>query len=87
MEDIFKRWIETGNLTQDDIIPVLMEYAKLYEKGTCSQEQLMIFMQTIPMDWNYTLTRALTLIGKKLRYSWIEVYDNKGLLIKRFWNE
>ena len=32
-DEIFKRWVDKNELTQEDIIPILMEYVQTFDKG------------------------------------------------------
>lgn len=86
--DIFKRWIETNELTQDDLIPIFLEYDKEFNNGEVTADQVAVMLQHpfVQMNIVPAVDNMMHLLGKKEEFQWIEVYSPQGQLIKRFWN-
>lgn len=89
-DEIFKRWIEIGNIYQSDIIPILLEYDKEFNEKQIDPNMISIFLQN-PISGYYNLegalSKALKYIGIKKGYNWTEVYNQNGILLRRFLNE
>lgn len=86
MDDIFNRWIEQGKLEQNDIVPIMLEYVTVFEKGIITPEQCLIFLQVLPIPIAQFLDNCLKQIAVKKQLDIIEVYDRNGIFIRRFWN-
>ena len=86
--DIFKRWIETNELSQDDLIPIFLEYDKEFIVGIITSVQIALLLQHPFVQLNIMIAgdNMMHLLGKKKEFQWIEVYSPQGQLIKRFWN-
>lgn len=91
-DEIFKRWVDKNELTQDDIIPILMEYVQTFDKGEFNPQAALAFAQMANSQWingqsglNIALNNALKMTGIKKGYHWAEVLDQQGNLLKRIW--
>lgn len=86
--DIFKRWIETNELSQDDLVPIFLEYDKEFNEGNITADQIALLLQHpfVQMNIIGAVDNMMHLLGKKEEFQWIEVYSPQGQLIKRFWN-
>lgn len=91
-DDIFKRWVNEGILTQDDVIPILQEYVEVFEKGEFNPQIALAFVQMVSNQWvngqsglSLVLNNALKMTGIKKGYHWAEVLDQQGNLLKRIW--
>lgn len=89
-DEIFKRWIDTNSLSQDDIVPILIEWDQTFGEGKLSGNEIVGMLNQDPriqfLNMGDVLNKALTYIGIKKGYNWITVYSPEGVLIKRFWN-
>jgi len=83
IDDIFKRWIETNNITQEDIIPILVEWNHLVGDGRATPETAALFCSVVQTDYNSMINRALHDIGIKKGYSWYEIVDKNNNIIRR----
>lgn len=86
--DIFKRWIESNELSQDDLVPIFLEYDKEFNEGNITADQIAVLLQHpfVQMNIISAVDNMMHLLGKKEEFQWIEVYSPQGQLIKRFWN-
>ena len=91
-DEIFKRWIDKNELTQEDIIPILMEYVQTFDKGEFNPQAALTFAQMVSNQWingqsglSIALNNALKMIGIKKGYHWAEVLDQQGNLMRRIW--
>lgn len=91
-DEIFKRWVDKNELTQEDIIPILMEYVQTFDKGEFNPQVALTFAQMVSNQWvngqsglSIALNNALKMIGIKKGYHWAEVLDQNGNLLKRIW--
>ena len=89
-DEIFKRWVDKNELTQDDIIPILMEYVQTFDKGEFNQQGTMAFIQLMNAHgllglvienaiekilWDYKRSWSGAKFGKEL-YEWLSwAYD------------
>ena len=88
-DEIFKRWIETGNIYQSDIIPILLEYDSEFNDKQIDPQALTLFLNSPTIQYinlNGALERALKYVAIKKGYIWEEMYDRDGFLMKRFMN-
>lgn len=89
-DEIFKRWVETNALSQDDIVPLLIEWDQTFGGGKLSGNEIGSMLNQDPriqfLNMREVLNKALTYIGIKKGYNWITVYSPEGVLLKRFWN-
>lgn len=87
-DEIFKRWINTGQLTQDDIIPLFLEWNQTFGNGQARPEHVLTLMQFIHTDYGRLMLYILKMVGIKKGYEWSEIYDHEtGRFIARFWNK
>ena len=86
--DIFKRWIETNELNQDDLVPIFLEYDKEFNEGNITSDQIALLLQHpfVQMNIMIAVDNMMHFLGQKKEFQWIEVYSPQGQLIKRFWN-
>ena len=91
-DEIFKRWVDNEPLTQDDIIPILMEYVTVFEKGEFDLQKTLAFIRIASSQYfngqnmlNITINNALKLVGIKKNYHWAEIYDVDGQFKGRIW--
>lgn len=84
-DEIFKRWITTGQLTENDIVPLFLEWNKTFSDGKGTAEEVLILLQIIHTDYLQIMYKILHDVGIAKRYKWEEVRDtNTGRLIARF---
>ena len=86
-DTIFIRWVETGQLTQDDIVPIFLEWNQTFGDGLGRPEHVLALLQFFHTDYGRIMNNALKLLGIKKGYEWSEVYDQQGKLLTRFWNK
>lgn len=91
-DEIFKRWVDKNELTQDDIIPILMEYVQTFEKGEFNPQTALTFAQMASNQWingqsglSIAINNALKMTGIKKGYHWGEILDQQGNLLRRIW--
>jgi hypothetical protein len=91
-DEIFKRWVNKNELTQEDVMPILMEYVQTFKKGEFNPQIALAFAQMTSNQWingqnglNIALNNALKMTGIKKGYHWAEVLDQQGNLLKRIW--
>jgi hypothetical protein len=91
-DEIFKRWVNKNELTQEDVMPILMEYVQTFKKVEFNPQIAMTFIQMTSNQWingqnglNLALNNALKMTGIKKGYHWAEVLDQQGNLLKRIW--
>ena len=87
IKEIFNKWIETGTVSQEDIVPILLEYDLLYNEGKATPEQCMVAAQLMSFNLGECITRALKMIAYKWDGQLQEVYDKNGKLLRRYWYE
>ena len=87
-ENIFKKWVTTNQLSQNDVLPILMEYNSLFGTKTLTPQEIQVFLHhpIVQGCINILIVNALNMIGIKKGYSWITITDNKNRFIKRFLN-
>lgn len=87
-DEIFKRWIDTGQLTQDDIVPLFLEWNQTFGNGQAQPEHVLTLMQFIRTDYGRLMLYILKMVGIKKGYEWSEIHDYEtGKFIARFWNK
>lgn len=86
-DEIFKRWIDKNELTQEDIIPILMEYVQTFDKGEFNPQGTIAFIQLMNSNGllGRVLENAIEKIAYKKQYHWGKVFDSKGQLLSRIW--
>lgn len=91
-DEIFKRWVDKNELTQDDIIPILMEYVQTFDKGEFNPQIAMAFIQIVSSQYingqsglALAINNALKMTGIKKGYHWADVLDQQGNLLRRIW--
>lgn len=89
-DEIFKRWIDTNQLTSDDIVPILLEWDQTFGEGKITGNEVVAMLNQDPriqfVNMGEVLNKALKYIGIKKGYNWFDVYSSEGQLLKRFWN-
>lgn len=83
-DEIFKRWITTGQLTENDIVPLFLEWDKEFGNGTVTPELVLFMLSTLHTDYIRMMNYILKMIGIKRGYQWEEIRDINGIVIKRF---
>lgn len=83
-DEIFKRWITTGILTQDDIVPLFLEWNQTFGDGNGTAQEVLVLLNFIHTDYNRIMQKILRDIGIKRGYSWEEIIDKNGIIINRF---
>jgi hypothetical protein len=87
-DEIFKRWVNTNQLTQDDIIPLFLEWNQTFGDGQARPEHVLGLMRVMQTDYYRIMLHILKMVGIKKGYEWSEIYDTKtGRFIARFWNK
>ena len=86
-DTIFTRWVNTNELTQDDIIPLFLEWNKTFGDGKASPQDVLALIQFIRVDYRSLMEHILKYVGIKKGYDWAELYDANGRFIARFWNK
>lgn len=91
-DEIFKRWVDNESLTQEDIIPILVEYVTVFEKGEFDPQKTLAFIRIASSQYfngqsmlNIAINNALKLVGIKKNYHWAEIYDVDGRFKGRIW--
>lgn len=87
-DEIFKRWIETGRLSSDDLIPILLEYDQVFNEGKTTPQEITLLLQhpLIQVGIGPAVINALRLTAIKKGIVWTEVYSPQGELLTRFIN-
>lgn len=83
-DEIFKRWITTGQLTENDIVPLFLEWDQEFGNGTVTPELVLFMLSTLHTDYIRMMNYILKMIGIKRGYQWEEIRDINGIVIKRF---
>lgn len=83
-DEIFKRWITTGQLTENDIVPLFLEWNQVFGDGQARPEHVLEMLQIIQTDYGRIMNYILKMIGIKRGYQWEEIRDINGIVIKRF---
>ena len=83
-DEIFKRWITTGQLTENDIVPLFLEWDQEFGNGTVTPELVLFMLSTLHTDYIRMMNYILKMIGIKRGYQWEEIRDINGIIIKRF---
>ena len=87
-ENIFKKWVTTNQLSQNDVIPILLEYNNLFGTKALTPQEINIFLgHPIVQGYiNILIINALNMIGVKKEYSWITITDKNNRFIRRYIN-
>ena len=83
-DEIFKRWATTGQLTENDIVPLFLEWDQEFGNGTATPELVLFMLSTLHTDYIRMMNYILKMIGIKRGYQWEEIRDINGIVIKRF---
>ena len=86
-DEIFNRWMNTGQLTQDDLIPLFLEWNQTFGDGKATPQEVIMLTQIIHTDYLRIMEKILKYIGIKKGYDWGEIYDKNGNFVARFWNK
>jgi len=84
-DEIFKRWINTGQLTQNDIVPLFLEWNQTFGNGRATAQDVLMLMQFVHVDYRSLMQYILDMVGRKRGYEWAEIYDKDGNFRARFW--
>ena len=84
-DEIFKKWVDKNELTQDDIIPILMEYVQTFNKGEFNPQIANSQYINGQSGLALAINNALKMTGIKKGYHWADVLDQQGNLLKRIW--
>lgn len=84
-DEIFKRWITTGQLTENDIVPLFLEWNQTFGDGKGTPQEVLALLQMIHTDYYRIMEKILRDVGIMKGYRWEEVREtNTGRLIARF---
>lgn len=84
-DEIFKRWVTTGQLTENDIVPLFLEWNQTFSDGKGTAQEVLVLMNLIHTDYFRYMNKILHDVGVKKGYRWEEVWDTKtGKLLNRF---
>ena len=84
-DEIFNRWINFNYLTNDDIIPLFLEWNNTFGDGRGTAQEVSVLTNLIHTDYHKLMNKILHDVGVKKGYRWEEVWDlNSGQLLKRF---
>lgn len=83
-DEIFKRWVTTGQLTENDIVPLFLEWNQVFGDRQVRPEHVLEMLQILQTDYGRMMNYILKMIGIKRGYQWEEVYDKNGKLLTRF---
>ena len=84
-DEIFKRWIEMGQLTENDIVPLFLEWNQEFGDGKATPEEVITLLHIVHTDYYKLMQYILKVVGVRKGYHWEEVWDtNTGKFIARF---
>lgn len=83
-DEIFKRWIETGQLTENDIVPLFLEYDQEFLGGKMTAEQVIFFISHFQTNYYPMMCHILKRIGVNRGKQWEEMVDKNGNVMCRF---
>lgn len=91
-DEIFKRWVDKNELTQEDVMPILMEYVQTFKKEEFNPQIAKAFIQMTSNQWingqnglSLALNNALKMVGIKKGYHWADVFSPNGQFMYRMW--
>ena len=86
-DQIFDRWIATGQLTQDDLIPLFLEWNQTFGDGKATPEEVIMFTHMVHADYYRMMQYILKMVSIKRGYVYTEIWDTKtGKFVARFLN-
>lgn len=84
-DEIFNRWVNGGQLTKDDIVPLFLEWNQTFGDGQAKPEHVLGMMSILHTDYGRLMHYVLKMVGIKKGYNWEELWDmNTGRFITRF---
>ena len=83
-DEIFKRWINTGQLTENDIVPLFLEYDQEFLGGKSTPQEVMFLISHFQTNYYPMMCYILRRIGLNRGKEWEEVVDKNGTVINRF---
>lgn len=83
-DEIFKRWITTGQLTENDIVPLFLEWNQVFGDGKAQPEHVLGMLQILRTDYSALMNHILKFVGIKKGYHWEELLDRNGRVLTRF---
>lgn len=86
-DEIIKRWINTGQLTQNDIIPLFLEWDKEFGEGKATPEEVVALINSVSINYMPILYKILKYVSIQRKYEWAEIYDQNGTFKARYWNK
>jgi hypothetical protein len=84
-DEIFKRWINMEQLTENDIVPLFLEWNQTFGDGKGTAREVIALMNLVQTDYGRLANKILHDVGVAKGYKWEEVLDTRtGRLIARF---
>jgi hypothetical protein len=83
-DEIFKRWIETGRLNDEDIVPLFLEYNQTFGDKQATAEHVLFMLTHLMLDYTHIINYMLKTLSIQKGYNWEELIDKNGIVIKRF---
>jgi hypothetical protein len=83
-DEIFKRWIETGRLNDEDIVPLFLEYNQTFGDKQATAEHVLFMLTHLMLDYTHIINHMLKMLGIQNGYNWEELIDKNVIIIKRF---
>lgn len=85
MDDIFNRWL-VNQLTQDDIIPIMLLYDSEFNDGKLTAQDCLMFLQHFQFPIGQFIDECMKQLTQKKNGTLVSVYKD-GKLLKKFWYE
>lgn len=86
-DEIFKRWINTGQLSENDIVPLFLEWNQTFGDGKGTPQEVISLLHVIQTDYYRIMCKILKYVGIIKGYNWAEIYDKNGTFVARYWNK
>lgn len=87
-DEIFKKWINTGELQENDIVPLMLEWNQTFGNKKATVQEAVASINFIPYELRFSLLQfILKNVGIKKGYDWCELYDSNGNFLARYWNK
>ncbi len=86
-DEIFDRWLSTGQLTQDDLIPLFLEWNQTFGDRKATAEEIINLTQMLYIDYYKLMQHIIKMVSIKKGYVYTEIWDTKtGRFVARFLN-
>lgn len=82
-DDIYNRWF-TNNITESDLVELLIEWNKEFGNKKATPESAVAFLRSVQTDYKQLFDNIITKLAVKRNYFWYELYNKDGYLIKRY---